>query len=109
MDSIYLRNAKIMSVLSTPMRLQILDMLSCGELCASQIQDIFSITQPKTSYHMKLMVDAGIVNMRNEGKYVFYALNQGRLQTFFQEVEQMASDSESCICHSISMNPCKEE
>lgn len=109
MEDNYLRNAKIMSALSTPMRLQILDMLSCGELCASQIQDAFSITQPTTSYHMKLMVDSGIVTMRNEGKYVFYSLNQDRLQTFFQEVQQMASDSESCVCHRISMNPCKEE
>ena len=79
MEDIYLRNAKIMSALSTPMRLQILDMLSCGELCASQIQDAFS------------------------------SLNQDRLQTFFQEVQQMASDSKSCVCHSISMKPCKEE
>lgn len=38
MEDIYLRNAKIMNALSTPMRLQIVDMLSCGELCASQIQ-----------------------------------------------------------------------
>ena len=105
MANIYLCNAKIMSALSIPMRLQILDMLSCGELCASQIQDIFSITQPTTSYHMKRMVDSGIVNMQNEGKYVFYSLNQGRLQGFFQEVQQMTSDSVSCVCHSISVKP----
>ena len=108
MEDIYLRNTKIMSALSTPIRLQIVDMLSCGELCASQIQDAFSITQPTTSYHMKLMADAGIVTMRSEGKYVFYSLNQDRLRTFFQEVEQMASCSENCVCHGISMRPCEE-
>lgn len=35
MEDIFLRNAKIMSALSTPMRLQIPDMLSCGELIFS--------------------------------------------------------------------------
>lgn len=101
MDEIYFRNAKIMSALSTPIRLQILDMLSCGELCASQIQDAFSITQPTTSYHLKLLTDTGLVTMRNEGKYVFYSLNQERIQKFLHEFGHLVSSTESCICNKV--------
>lgn len=44
MEDLYLRNAKIVSALSIPIRLQILDLLSCGKLCVAEIQDVFSYT-----------------------------------------------------------------
>lgn len=107
MEDVYIRNSKIMSALSTPMRLQIVDMLSCGELCASEIKDVFSTTQPTMSYHMKLLVDAGIVLMRNEGKYVFYSLNNEYMKKFFQDIQKIASPKENCICHSIPTGECR--
>lgn len=63
-----------MSALSAPIRLQILDMLSYGELCASVIQESFPIAQPTLSCHMKILISAGVVSMRSEGKYVYYCL-----------------------------------
>ena len=107
MEDVYIRNSKIMSALSTPMRLQIVDMLSCGELCASEIKDVFSTTQPTMSYHMKLLVDAGIVLMRNEGKYVFYSLNNEYMKKFVQDIQKIASPKENCICHSIPTGECR--
>ena len=107
MEDVYIRNSKIMSALSTPMRLQIVDMLSCGELCASEIKDVFSTTQPTMSYHMKLLVEAGIVLMRNEGKYVFYSLNNEYMKMFFQDIQKIASPKENCICHSIPTGECR--
>lgn len=108
MKQVYCRNARIMSALSTPMRLQILDLLSCGELCASEIQNAFSVTQPTMSYHMKLLVDAGIVSERNEGRYIFYSLNQKTIKSFLREVEQMTQFKTNCICNKVKPGDCRK-
>lgn len=108
MKDIYERNAAVMSALSTPIRLQILDLLSCGELCASAIQEYFSISQPTLSYHMKILTSSGIVSMRSEGKYVFYSLESERLKVFFKEVEMMVTEKKDCACHKALMAVCRE-
>lgn len=45
MEENYVQYSKVMSALSAPVRLKILDILSCGEICASAIQEYLSITQ----------------------------------------------------------------
>ena len=67
----YEKYARIFKVMSDPKRLKIIDMLSEGELCACKILEEFHITQPTLSHDMKLLVDAGLVNDRREGKNIF--------------------------------------
>ncbi len=108
MKDVYTRDAGVMKALSIPIRLQILDLLSCGEMCASAIQECFSITQPTLSYHMKILVSVGIVEMRNEGKYVFYSLRPEIIRQFLHEIEDMFTENENCICRTISKMPCMD-
>ena len=46
MEQIYIDTAKMLRAISDPKRLRIVDMLSCGELCACKILEEFHITQP---------------------------------------------------------------
>jgi DNA-binding transcriptional ArsR family regulator len=39
------------------------------------------ISQPTVSHHLAILRDAGLVNIREEGKQTFYALNQERIVT----------------------------
>ena len=66
MEKIYTDTSKILKAMSDPKRLRIVDMLSCGELCACVILESFHITQPTLSHDMKILVEAGIVNDRKE-------------------------------------------
>lgn len=43
---------------------------------------------------MKILVNAEIVVMRKERKYVFYSLGKQRLHTFFHEMEYLSSEKE---------------
>ena len=49
MKNKYLEISKKLKVLSDPKRLEIIDMLSCDELCACEILEKFDITQPTLS------------------------------------------------------------
>lgn len=104
----YAQIAKMMQTLSDPKRLLIVDILSCGERCAMELQEALSMTQPKTSYHMKLLTDASVVTMRNEGKYVFYSLSQSNLRDFMQAFIRLTESKADCICNTIPNGLCRE-
>lgn len=84
--------------MSDETRLKIIDMLSCGEMCACDILEEFSISQSTLSYHMKILSESGLVNAVRDGAWMRYTLNKGKideLKTFFACI---TSDKEDCIC-----------
>ncbi|MCB7321152.1 ArsR/SmtB family transcription factor [Lacrimispora sp. 210928-DFI.3.58] len=56
-------------------RLSILGLLRSGEKCACDLLEDLRITQPTLSHHMKILCDAGIVQGRKEGKWVYYSID----------------------------------
>lgn len=85
----YLKLSKELKAIAEPNRLQILDMISKGEKCACDILDNFEFTQPTLSYHMKVLIDAGIVNSRKEGIWQYYSLvdeNIGELKALMNQI-----------------------
>jgi len=95
----YVIYSKIFKALSDPNRLSILDMLSCGELCACKILEKFNITQPTLSHHMKILCDSGLVNARREGKWMHYSLNSENIKGLHGFINDVTTESEDCICH----------
>ena len=94
----YKNYALLFKALSDPNRLMIVDMLSCGELCACVILAKFKITQPTLSHHMKTLCDCGLVNGRKEGKWTYYSLNSETLRDFKTFLEKVTTAKQDCIC-----------
>ena len=101
LEQVYIDTAKILKAISDPKRLSIVDMLSCGELCACKILEAFHITQPTLSHDMRVLIEAGIVNDRREGKNIFYSLDQERLASFQNTLREITTPKANCICHSM--------
>ena len=99
MEQVYVDTAKILKAISDPKRLRIVDMLSCGELCACKILEAFHITQPTLSHDMKVLIEAKIVNDRREGKNIYYSLNKETLAVFEQTMHGILTEKADCICH----------
>src|SRR3712207_2529633 len=55
-------------------RLRILALLADGELSVSDLTDILGQSQPRISRHLKLLVDAGLVERHREGAWAFFRL-----------------------------------
>ena len=98
MDEKYNEYAQFFKVLSDPNRLMIIDMLSCGELCACVILEKFNITQPTLSHHMKSLCDSGLVAGRKEGKWMYYSLSEKTVQTCRNILTDLTTSKENCIC-----------
>lgn len=70
-----------LKALADPVRLSILEFLwspSAEEfrtqdgICACDVQDFLGVTQPTVSYHMKILIQAGLVTAEKRGKWVYY-------------------------------------
>lgn len=102
----YRENTKVFKALGDSKRAMIVDMLSCGELCACNILEKFEMSQSTLSHHMKILCECGLVKGRNEGKWTYYSLDDdaiGKTKQFFCAI---TSDKENCICRD-NTNCCK--
>src|SRR3712207_6480215 len=55
-------------------RLRILALLAESELSVSDLTDILGQSQPRISRHLKLLVEAGLVERHREGAWAFFRL-----------------------------------
>jgi ArsR family transcriptional regulator len=98
MNGKYAENVHFFKALSDAGRLMIIDMLSCGELCACEILEQFNFTQPTLSHHMKILCDCGLVHGRKEGKWMYYSLDEAKSQEFRDFLHMITEKKDDCIC-----------
>lgn len=68
---------KVMKALRDLNRVKIVKMLQHGELCVCEIQEVLGTSQSTVSKHLHIMEEAGLLNFRKEGLWVYYRLNDG--------------------------------
>lgn len=107
MNRNYDENAKIMRALSDPNRLKIIDILSCGEMCACDILGHFNFTQPTLSHHMKVLMECGIVECRKEGLWSHYSLNSTNCNKLMLFLMSLITDTDDCICRDKTKCKCE--
>jgi len=52
-----------------------------GELSVSELVSALGVSQPTVSKHLRVLRDAGLVRVRDEGQHRYYALETGPLET----------------------------
>lgn len=67
-------SAKRFQILADPIRLRIILLLLDGEKCVGELTESLKLSQPKVSYHLKLMHSESLVNRRCEGTWCYYSL-----------------------------------
>jgi len=65
----------IFKALSEETRLRILKLLENGELCVCDIVAALDTIQPKVSFHLSTLKEAGLIKDRKQGKWVHYSIN----------------------------------
>lgn len=98
MEHSYADYVPAIKAMSDETRLKIIDMLSCGEMCACDILEEFSITQSTLSYHMKILSESGLVNAVRDGAWMRYTLNKEKTKEIITFFKCITSDKEDCIC-----------
>jgi ArsR family transcriptional regulator len=94
----YFERAKVFKALGDPKRAMIVDMLSCGELCACKILEKFEMSQSTLSHHMKILCECGLVKGREQGKWTHYSLNTDTVNKVKQFLSDITCNKDNCIC-----------
>ena len=74
-DTLYEQVARIGKALSSPKRLELLEMLAQGEKTVEMLATELSIDVKLTSAHLKALKEARLVQSRRDGKYIIYRLS----------------------------------
>ncbi|MGL5296381.1 MAG: ArsR/SmtB family transcription factor [Culicoidibacterales bacterium] len=99
-----MNQAQYFKALSEPIRLQLIEYIANGQNCICHLQCQFEVSQPTLSHHMKILVDAGVVNAEKIGKNVYYTIAQSQLTETIAYLTQLGSrDVEVRDCE-----PCEE-
>jgi DNA-binding transcriptional ArsR family regulator len=85
-ETVFISAAELFSVLSTPLRLQIISALCSGEKNVTQLRDEVQTTQPNMSQHLSMLYRAGIVARRREGNQIYYRIQSERAATLCRAV-----------------------
>jgi ArsR family transcriptional regulator, arsenate/arsenite/antimonite-responsive transcriptional repressor len=91
------RLARVAKALSDPIRLRMLDVMGQGRsccglpepaargvpgagepagICVCEFQEQFGLAQSRTSYHLRVLRDAGLVSEETRGKWSFYTVDR---------------------------------
>lgn len=61
--------------LSDPLRIRVVELLQQREVCVCDLCEVLEVSQSKLSFHLKTLKEAGLVNARHEGRWIYYSLN----------------------------------
>ncbi|AZU60619.1 ArsR/SmtB family transcription factor [Neobacillus mesonae] len=79
--------AKILKLLGDKTRLSMMGLLLNHDCCVCEFVELFKMSQPAISQHLRKLKDAGLVNEQKRGQWVFYSLN--RQNSFFPLVDDV--------------------
>jgi DNA-binding transcriptional ArsR family regulator len=65
----------VFNAVAEPRRRDILDYLAASERPVSDIVEALAIAQPSVSKHLRVLRDVGLVDVRRDGRQVFYRTN----------------------------------
>ena len=100
----YAELVPIIKAISDETRLKIIDILSCGEMCACDILVLVDVSQSTLSYHMKILTDCGLVNGRKDGSWMRYSINKATSRIFLLNLSNLIEEKEECVCNSIKIH-----
>lgn len=103
--------ARVAKALSDPIRLRMVAVLAEGRdccdlpdlctrnvpgtgtpegICVCELQEQFELSQSRTSYHVRVLKDAGLVTEETRGKWTFYALDREAIKAALEALQALA-------------------
>lgn len=97
----------VAKALSDPTRLEIADIMARGRgsccmpdaasrgvpgaaephgICVCELQDQLGLSQSKVSYHLRILREAGLIDVETRGKWAFYSLREEGLRSLVEAV-----------------------
>ncbi|MDQ0231826.1 ArsR/SmtB family transcription factor [Metabacillus malikii] len=70
------KSATMMKLLGDKTRLTMVKMLDSHDYCVCEFVEIFKMSQPAISQHLRKLKDAGMVKETRRGQWIIYSINK---------------------------------
>lgn len=73
--------ASLLKAVADPVRLRLINIISqSGEACACDLPALLDRSQPTISHHLKILVEAGLLDREQRGKWAWFTVRDQRLR-----------------------------
>ena len=81
-DEEALATAELFSALGDPARVRIVNLLATSSepVCACELYEPLGLTQPTVSHHLKKLVEAGLLDREQRGKWAYFSLRRDAVE-----------------------------
>ena len=91
-EHLYTQFARLGQALSSPKRLELLDLLCQSEKTVDTLADQTSMSVANTSRHLQVLRGARLVEANKEGVFVHYRLADDEVRDFFRSLRRLAEN-----------------
>jgi ArsR family transcriptional regulator, arsenate/arsenite/antimonite-responsive transcriptional repressor len=70
--------ARLFKAMGDPIRLRLLSLIAShagGEACVCELTDVFDLSGPTISHHLKVLREAGLISGERRGTWVYYRVH----------------------------------
>ena len=74
--------SRVFKAMGDPVRLRLLSLIAShagGEACVCDLTDVFDLTGPTISHHLKVLREAGLISGERRGTWVYYRVHPDAL------------------------------
>jgi ArsR family transcriptional regulator, arsenate/arsenite/antimonite-responsive transcriptional repressor len=87
---------KALKALADPTRFRMIqEIAAAGELSCGAVAERFDVSQPTISHHLKILLEAGLLVQRTEGKHHFTSVDRDLLASLVAALPRRLSASSS--------------
>ncbi len=79
---------KILRTLGGETRIKLIKLLQQGEFCVCELEHILELSQPAISQQVRLLKEAGLVESRRDGNWIYYRLQEDNLTESLEKVKR---------------------
>nr|WP_263327798.1 metalloregulator ArsR/SmtB family transcription factor [Neobacillus sp. Marseille-Q6967] len=100
------RAAAVLKLLGDKTRLTIIAILKQRECCVCEFLEVFNMSQPSISQHLRKLKDAGMVKEERRGQWIYYSLNrESELNGLIEDILEHVPDQTDKIKMIEKANP----
>ncbi len=85
----------LLKALADPLRLQVIEALGQGERCVCELTGELGLAQSKLSFHLKVLREAGLIEGRQQGRWMYYQLRPDAIRALQQWLGELASSCQT--------------
>jgi ArsR family transcriptional regulator len=83
---------EVFRALAHPLRLELIAQVAArGPICVCHLEDVLPHSQPQISKHLAVLRQAGLLESRREGSWVYYTANEDALDVAREFIEGLES------------------